>query len=167
LSNRFTDLVSLTLKNSHGRTSPDPLIIESNLMKILEMSPILWTKSIVETIAFYEEVLGFKGQSNFPNFISFEKDDTRIMFVVPQEESEDYKDPGNKVVFFPKPVMTGSIYMFMEDVDGMWEQVKNKARIKSSVADREYLMRDFSILDNNGYELVFGHDISRSGINSV
>jgi hypothetical protein len=32
--------------------------------------------------------------------------------------------------------------------------------IKTPIADRTYLMRDFSILDNNGYELVFGEDIS-------
>jgi hypothetical protein len=48
----------------------------------------------------------------------------------------------------------------MENVDEFWEQVKNKATIKSSIADRQYLMRDFSIIDNNGYELVFGQDIS-------
>ncbi|HLA57414.1 MAG TPA: VOC family protein [Puia sp.] len=129
-------------------------------MKIQEISPILWTKSIPETIVFYEEVLGFKSQSNFPNFVSLAKDDIKIMFVVPQEEPEDCKDPTVNDIFFPKPAMTGSIYMFMENVDGLRELVKDKAKIKTPVADREYLMRDFSILDNNGYELVFGQDIS-------
>jgi catechol 2,3-dioxygenase-like lactoylglutathione lyase family enzyme len=77
-------------------------------MKIQELSPILWTKSIAETIKFYEEVLGFKGDSNFPNFVSLAKDDIRIMFVVPREDT--------------KPNLTGSIYFFIEDVDGFWEQ---------------------------------------------
>ena len=129
-------------------------------MKILELSPILWTQNIAETIAFYEDILGFNSQSNFPNFVSFEKDDTRIMFVVPQVEPEESKKPNDKDVFFSGPILTGSIYMFIADVDAMWEHVKNKARIKTSIADRQYLMRDFSILDNNGYELVFGQDIS-------
>jgi len=129
-------------------------------MKIHELSPILWTKNISETVSFYEDVLEFKSQSNFPNFVSLAKDDTRIMFVVPQEEPEDCKSPDDNDPFFPKAVLTGSIYLFMENVDGLWEKVKDKARIKSSIADREYLMRDFSILDNNGYELVFGQDIS-------
>jgi catechol 2,3-dioxygenase-like lactoylglutathione lyase family enzyme len=118
-------------------------------MKIQELSPILWTKSIAETVAFYEGVLGFSSQSNFPNFVSLAKDDARIMFVVPQDEPD------------LRTVLTGSIYMFMEDVDGLWEQVKDKTNIKSPIADRDYLMRDFSILDNNGYELVFGQDISK------
>jgi catechol 2,3-dioxygenase-like lactoylglutathione lyase family enzyme len=131
-------------------------------MKIFELSPILWTKNLADTIAFYEEVLGFKGHSNFKDFVSLEKDDTRIMFVVPQEEPEDCKDDEDKDPFFPKPLLTGSVYMFIDNVDGLWEQVKDKAKVKTSVADRAYLMRDFSILDNNGYELVFGQDISKA-----
>jgi catechol 2,3-dioxygenase-like lactoylglutathione lyase family enzyme len=134
---------------------------KKSLMKILELSPVLWTKNIAETISFYEDILGFEGKSNFPNFVSFEKDDTRIMFVVPQEWSEEFKKHNDNDVFFSRPILTGSIYMFIADVDAMWEQVKNKARIRSSIADRQYLMRDFSIIDNNGYELVFGQDISK------
>jgi hypothetical protein len=82
------------------------------------------------------------------------------MFVLPVEEPEDCKDPDNKEEFFPKPVLTGSIYIFTKKVDELWELVKDKAKIKSSIANREYLMRDFSIFDNNGYELAFGEDIS-------
>jgi hypothetical protein len=48
-------------------------------------------------------------------------------------------------------------------VDKLWESVKDKAVIKTAIANREYFMRDFSILDNNGYELVFGQDISAGG----
>jgi len=52
----------------------------------------------------------------------------------------------------------------MDKVDELWNSIKDKARIKSSLEDREYLMRDFSILDNNGYEIVFGEDISSKKI---
>ncbi|MBV9988303.1 MAG: VOC family protein [Chitinophagaceae bacterium] len=118
-------------------------------MKIQEISPILWTTNLDETIKFYTEALGFTAQSNFPHFVSLSKDDTRLMFVVPQEEPD-----------FHQSVLTGSIYIFMENVDAFWELVKDKATIKDPIADRAYLMRDFAILDNNGYELVFGEDIS-------
>ena len=82
------------------------------------------------------------------------------MFVIPQDEPEDCKDPNNKEDFFSKPLLTGSIYIYMEHVDELWESVKDKAQIKSTLENREYRMRDFSILDNNGYEIVFGEDIS-------
>lgn len=127
-----------------------------------KISPILWTKDIEATIAFYTTVLGFSGRSNFPDFVSLSKGNVEIMFIVPQDEPGECKDPNNKDDFFPKPILTGSIFILMEQVDEFWSKVKDKATIKTAVADREYLMRDFSILDNNGYEIVFGQDISNS-----
>ena len=129
--------------------------------KLKYLSPILWTKDLEQTILFYETVLGFKKQTQFPNFASMTRDNVEIMFVLPIDEQEDCKDPNNKEEFFPKPNLTGSIYITTEKVDALWEFVKDKAIVKSSICDREYLMRDFSILDNNGYELVFGEDISK------
>ncbi|MFD0997862.1 VOC family protein [Ohtaekwangia kribbensis] len=125
-------------------------------MKLHKLSPILWTKDLQATIAFYESVLGFKGTSGFPNFVSLNREDVEIMFIVPQDEPEDCKDPDDREPFFPKPLVTGSLYIVTEPVDELWESVKDKATIKTPLEDREYYMRDFSILDNNGYELVFG-----------
>ena len=129
--------------------------------KLQYLSPILWTKDLEQTISFYENILGFRSQSNFPNFVSLTRDKVNIMFVLPVEEPEDCKDPNNKEEFFPKPKLTGSVYITTEKVDELWEFVKDKATIESTIADREYMMRDFSILDNNGYEIVFGEDISK------
>ena len=129
-------------------------------MNLLKLSPILWTKDLEATISFYTTVLGFTAQSNFPNFASLYKGDVEIMFIVPQDEPEDCKDADNKEEFFPKPQLTGSIFIFMNDVDELWNRIKDKANIKSAIENRAYLVRDFSILDDNGYEIVFGQDIS-------
>lgn len=133
---------------------------ESNTKAYEKINPILWTKDLNETIMFYENVLGFKGKSNFPNFVTLTRENIEIMFVVPQDEPEECKDPADKEEFFPRPVLTGSIFIVTDQVDELWESVKDKATIKDSIENRKYLMRDFSILDNNGYELVFGQDIS-------
>lgn len=130
-------------------------------MKLHKLSPILWTKNLKETISFYETVLEFKSKSNFPNFASLTRENIEIMFVIPQDEPEGCKDPNDTDEFFTKPVLTGSIFIVTDQVDKLWESVKDKATIKSAIDNREYLMRDFSILDNNGYELVFGQDISK------
>lgn len=119
-------------------------------MKTYEVSPILWTKSVEETTVFYTDMLGFTAESHFPNFVTLTLGDARIMFIVPSD------------VDFPEPKLTGSIYLFLDGVDILWEKVKDKARIKTAICDREYLMRDFSLYDNNGYEIVFGQDISRA-----
>jgi catechol 2,3-dioxygenase-like lactoylglutathione lyase family enzyme len=124
------------------------------------LSPILWTKDLAETISFYESVLGFKGKSNFPNFVSLRRGNIEIMFVVPQNDAKESKDLSDREDLPPNPHLTGSIFITMDDVDELWDSVKQKETIKTAIDNREYLMRDFSILDNNGYELVFGKDIS-------
>jgi catechol 2,3-dioxygenase-like lactoylglutathione lyase family enzyme len=131
-------------------------------MKLQELRPILWTKSIDKTVSFYTTVLGFSCRSNFPDFASLYRDDIEIMIVIPTEEPDDCKAPDAEE-FFRKPLLTGSLYIDVDDVDSLWQQVKDHARIITSLADRDYLMRDFSIADNNGYELVFGQDISARG----
>jgi catechol 2,3-dioxygenase-like lactoylglutathione lyase family enzyme len=130
---------------------------KNNGMK--KLSPILWTKDLEQTISFYTSVLGFKAKSNFPNFVSLTRGIVEIMFVVPQDEPEECIDASDKKEFFPRPVLTGSIFIVTDQVDKLWDSVKDKATVKTSIANRDYLMRDFSIVDNNGYELVFGQDI--------
>ena len=115
-------------------------------MKLQKLSPILWTKDLKQTISFYDSVLGFKSKSNFPNFATLTRENVEIMFIVPQDEPEDCKDPNDKEEFFPKPLLTGSIFIVMDQVDKLWDLVKDKAIIKTTIADREYWMRDFSIL---------------------
>ena len=117
------------------------------------LSPILWTKDLKATRSFYEGVLGFTGKSNFPNFLSLTRGDVEIMFIVPRDDDGDD-------LHFPQPSLTGSLFIVTTEVDKLWTSIKDKAVVKSPICDREYLMRDFSILDNNGYELVFGQDIS-------
>ena len=124
-----------------------------------KLSPILWTKDLSATILFYEGVLGFRGKSMFPDFVSLTREHIEIMFIVPQYEQEECSNPNDKVDFFPRPVLTGSIFIVTDQVDNLWEKVKDKAIIKTSIDNRPYFMRDFSILDNNGYELVFGEPI--------
>ena len=131
------------------------------------LAPILWTKDLHATTAFYENILGFKTQANFPNFISLTRDKVNIMFVLPIEEPGDCKDPGSKEEFFPRPLLTGSIFITVEKVDEFWEGIKDKVTVRDPIANRDYLMRDFSILDNNGYELVFGEDISNKHIDQA
>src|SRR5687768_15435417 len=107
-------------------------------MNLHKLSPILWTKDLPGTISFYENVLGFTGESNFPDFVALSRGNVEIMFVVPKDEPEDCKDPNSNEPFFPKPMLTGSLFITTDHVDKLWELVKDKAIIKSSISDREY-----------------------------
>jgi len=71
-------------------------------MKLNRLCPILWTKNLKETIDFYENVLGFKSSSSFPNFVYLVREDVALMFVVPEDEPEECKDADNTESFFPR-----------------------------------------------------------------
>ena len=105
--------------------------------KLQFLSPILWTKSLDQTVSFYETILGFKKKTKFPNFVSLTRDKVDIIFVLPVAEPEDFKDPNNKEEFFPKPKMTGNIYIFTEKVDELWEFVKDRTTVTATICDRE------------------------------
>ena len=130
-------------------------------MELMHLTPILWTMNLEETKAFYVDLLGFSSKSNFPRFISVIRNNAELMFIVPEIEPEECKDPNDKRNHMTEPMLTGSIYIFVDEVDELWERLKDKVRIKTNIADRQYLMRDFSIYDNNNYEIVFGKDISQ------
>ena len=126
-------------------------------MSLKKLTPILWTKDLQETISFYTNKLGFVCHHQVDRFAVLAKDEIAIMTVIPMDEPEDCKE-----AFFPKPYFTGSIYIETDNVDELWNQVKDKVNIKYGIGDQEWLVRDFSIWDNNGYEVVFGQDISNS-----
>lgn len=119
-------------------------------MKLLELRPMLWTENLRETIDFYTGVLDFTcGEVNEDwGWATLWKDDIAIMLARPNAHTP-----------FEKPVFTGSFYFNVEDVDALWEQLKDKARISYGIDNFEYGMREFAIYDNNGYLLQFGTEI--------
>ena len=68
----------------------------------------------------------------------------------------------NDHIPFDKAIFTGSFYFNTEKVDGLWEQLKNKATVAYPLEDFKYGMREFAIQDNNGYLLQFGQEINET-----
>ena len=101
-------------------------------IQLQKLSPILWTKDLKATILFYEAILGFKARSNFPNFATLTRENVEVMFIVPQNEPDECQDPNDKAEFFPRPLLTGSIYIVTTQVDQLWNKVKEFIRGKSA-----------------------------------
>ena len=60
---------------------------------------------------------------------------------------------------FDKAHFTGSFYFTVDDVETLWQDLKNKAKVVYELETFEWGMREFAIYDNNGYMLQFGQDI--------
>src|SRR5215467_15172963 len=111
-------------------------------MKLTAVRPILWTDNFEETIEFYTTQLNFQlGEKNNDwGWASLLKDQVELMIAKP-----------NAHIPFEKPNFTGSFYFNIDDVDQLWNQLKDKVKICYDIETFEWQMREFAIYDNNGY----------------
>ena len=124
-----------------------------NDMQFHELTPMLWVPDIKQTVAFYTEVLGFT-RDNFSDewrWASVSRDQVVFMLAAPNEHMP-----------YTGPVFTGSFYLRVDDIDAVWEKLKEKAVVVYPIDNFEYGMREFAIKDNNGFMLQFGQEIPRN-----
>jgi uncharacterized glyoxalase superfamily protein PhnB len=116
-------------------------------VKLETLTPMLRTWDLPATIAFYTEVLGFERESvsEDMSWASLTRDGVAVMLARPSTPEGDQK-----------PAFTGSLYFTTDDVDDLWEQLKDRAQICYPIESFDYGMREFGIYDNNGYLLQFG-----------
>lgn len=122
------------------------------MTKFNYLRPILWTSQLTETIAFYVENLGFTcGECNEDwGWATLHRNDVEIMLAKPNAHTP-----------FEKPVFTGSFYINVQDVDALWNQLKDTCKLCYDIETFEWGMREFAIYDNNGYLLQFGQEVSK------
>ena len=119
-------------------------------MKLLEIRPMIYSKDIEGTILFYTRQLGFTCDEHIPEWgwAAFSRDSVEMMVAYPNEHTP-----------FEKPAYTGSFYFTVEDVDKLWAEFKDKAKVCYAIDNFEHGMREFAVYDNNGYLLQFGEEL--------
>ncbi len=120
-------------------------------MKLTNLTPMLWTNDIKGSIEFYKSMLGFETDEYNEEWgwCHLHKDGVNLMFCKPNEHTPY----GGKLSF------TGSLYIYTEETDELWNNVKDKVTVSYSIANFSHNMREFAILDNNGYILQFGREL--------
>lgn len=119
-------------------------------MRLEALTPLLRTWDLPGSVAFYTEILGFRCDSfsDERGWAALRRDDVRLMLARPNQH-ENHVAPG----------FTGSLYFRTDDADGLWQLLKDKARVCYSIESFDYGMREFAIYDNNGYLLQFGQPV--------
>lgn len=122
-------------------------------MQFNTLSPMLYTNDIEESVDFYVSNLGFECKTMEPEWgwASIQLGNIRIMFSRPSAH-----------LYFEHPFFTGSFYFNVDDVNALWEKLKEHSNIGYPIEDFDYGMREFAIYDNNGYLLQFGQNIEKS-----
>ena len=119
-------------------------------MRITGLRPVLWTEDLKGSVDFYVEKLGFvcRELNDDWGWASLFIDDVWIMLARPNEHT-----PYEKIGF------TGSFYFNTDNVDALWERLKDKAEVCYGIENFHHGMREFAVYDNNGYLLQFGQEI--------
>ncbi|MBT8267606.1 MAG: VOC family protein [Bacteroidia bacterium] len=121
-------------------------------MSLRELIPMLETNNIVETISFYEEVLGFKCVKKVDNdWARLEREDVAIMFSIRFTEQDH-----------PNTFLTGGLYIYTSTIDLLWTEFKDKVKVCYPLETFDYGMREFAIYDCNDYLLQFGQDLGEN-----
>ena len=116
------------------------------------LSPTLWTNNIKASINFYTTVLEFTcaAYDEGWGWASLHKVNVQIMLASPNAH-----EPMSQPLHF-----TGALYLYTDEVDEWWLKLKDKCQVLYPIENFAYNMREFCILDNNGYRIQFGTEIA-------
>ena len=106
-----------------------------------KISPMLAASDLEETLAFYDEVLGFRAIMKSPEYAIVERDGQTIHFMKAASEEVMRCVRGHT-----------EIYIEISGIDALWEHVrtlKNKYKLRD-LFERDYGMTEFHIEDPNG-----------------
>ncbi|MCE7994927.1 MAG: bleomycin resistance family protein [Roseivirga sp.] len=118
-------------------------------MALTKLVPTFWTEDIKETVDFYVSILGFTCESLELEYgwANLKRDEVSIMLALPTDH-----------VQFNGAQFTGSIYLFSDDVNQDWDNLKDKVKVCYPLETFDYGMTEFAIYDNNGYMIQFGQE---------
>ena len=112
----------------------------------------LTTNDVARSVAFYVDHLGFSCGLQLDHFARVRRGDANIMLSLP-----------NAHVPWQGARLTGAIYLTVDDVETLWGSLKDKVRIVYPLQTMDYGVREFGILDDNGYQLSFAQPLSGDG----
>ena len=120
-------------------------------MNAQTITPVFQVTDIDAALAHYKEVLGFSEYFRVGDYVGVKLGKTALHLS---------KHGAGE---FAKPVGGSIAYVFCDEVDGYFCEVKRKgAKIKFPPHDTDYGMREFMLADLDGHHLAFGSDIEKS-----
>ena len=120
-----------------------------------KLTPNLLVANVERSLAFYVDTLGFARGMTVPDASPF------VFAAVTSGDVEIFlNDAATAVHEYPafagKPLgATGTMYIELEGVDALHERLKSRVTITMPLITQFYGMREFGILDPDGYVITF------------
>ena len=116
------------------------------------VQPMLHVRSLDRTSHFYCDVLGFEVEGTWPadapTWCALVNGPARLMCTC---------DPAEGA---PVPSLTGSIYLYPEDVDALWAALPEGTVTVRAPEDQPWGMRELALEDPDGYLLKLGQPVA-------
>ncbi len=116
---------------------------DSNPKQFIQGAPVLHVLDVEATAKYYRDFLGFQWDFGNEDYAVVWRDNAAIHLVKGTEN--------------PAGV---HLFQWVADVDAYCREIQERGvELLVAPGDRDYSIRDFSIRDPNGVEIVFGQDI--------
>lgn len=121
--------------------------------RLLPVAPEFFVRDIERSITFYKR-LGFTAVRQEPDFAVIAlHEDVHVLLAAEQHTSREWLNAGPRGVGL-------NIRIMVEDVDAVYQRAKDAgAPIIQQIADRYYGLRDFILLDPDGFALRFAQEL--------
>ncbi len=116
--------------------------------RLNKLTPMLQTSDMQRAIDWYESVLGFRCAARTgDDWCALERDGVALMLM-----RNDHVG---------RPHATATQYFQVDDVNALWNSIRDRATAEWGPEEMPYGMLEFAIKDADGYLLSFGQPISR------
>jgi uncharacterized glyoxalase superfamily protein PhnB len=127
-------------------------------MKFESLTPNLIVSDMAASVAFYRDVLGFTISESVPEappyvFAWMKRDDVNVFL----------NDAKPVVEQFPTLTIgrTSVLFIVVDAVDELFQSVAPRAQVVMPLTDQFYGMREFAVLDPDGYLITLAQRIAR------
>ena len=120
-----------------------PELPTSNPRQFVQGAPVLHVQDVLATAAFYRDVLGFACDFGDDKYAVVWRDNSAVHFV---------KDATS-----PRGI---HLFQWVKDVDAYYAEILDRgANVTKQPTNQAYGIREFSVSDINGVNIIFGQDI--------
>ena len=128
-------------------------------MKLIDVTPNLLVRDLDRSSAFYRDVLGFSVVATVPDAAPFvfawmQRDGVNVFLNDAAAAGQEYP------ALRGKPIGGSlTIYITMSGVDDYFKTVSPRAAIEATLETKPYGMREFAVVDPDGYVLTFAEEV--------
>src|SRR5262245_56892053 len=123
-----------------------PALPSSNPKQFIQGAPVLHVPDVTIAAAFYRDLLGFTWDFGDESYAVVWRDNSAIHFV------RDTASPSGVHLF-----------QWVKDIDAYYSEIVGRgAEVAAKPTDQPYGIREFTVQDMNGVEIVFGQDIEHT-----